>query len=73
MNQCRSDRGKQPRVIRRSKGKYGFPTSKFAFFYENCRLRQRTKTRRETDSEEAMHFVLAQGDVFLPLPWSGED
>ena len=35
MNRCRSDGGKQPRVIRCSKGEYGFLRSKFGPFYEN--------------------------------------
>src|SRR5437588_8396833 len=35
MNQCRSDRGKQPRMILRSKGKYGVCGSKFSAFLRN--------------------------------------
>ena len=34
MNRCRSDGGKQPRVIRCSKGEYGFLRWKFAFFFQ---------------------------------------
>ncbi len=37
MNRCRSDRGKQPRVIRCSKSEYGFLRWKFAFFFKNRR------------------------------------
>jgi hypothetical protein len=43
MNRCRSDGGKQPRVIRRSKGKYDVPKSKFAFFLKITPVRSKTR------------------------------
>jgi len=36
MNRCRSKRGKQPRLILRSKGKYGLCRTKFAVFVKSC-------------------------------------
>ena len=35
MNRCRSKRGKQPRLIPRSKSKYGVTGSKFGSFFKN--------------------------------------
>ena len=37
MDPCRSKRGKQPRSILRSKGKYGLCRRKFAVFLKSCR------------------------------------
>jgi hypothetical protein len=46
MNRCRSERGKQPRVIPCSKGKYGFGRRKFEFFFKNLPENSPQRTQR---------------------------